>query len=1121
MKGSDRRFLTVCAIVAAVSIAVIVWGFDETFPEASIDFRVDRDGSREIASGFLEQLGIGTGFEISSSQFDWDSRAKVFLERSLESDQLASTLENGVEIWYWRHRWFTPLEVTQVRVDVAPSGRIVAFELIVPEDETRAAMASERAHARALEFLASLRVPTADLRPGPVATRQLPNRVDTTVTFESLSVRPGGAPYRHDVTFHGDRLAGYRQYVDVPDSWIREYTELRSKNHAAGAVASIFVLLTVMAALVVFVSRLRREDVAVKFTISMAIAGGLLALAVSLNSWPAALAAYDTETSWNAFVSQQVIFSLIQATTLGVFLMVVTGAGEALYRERLPGQLAMPRLFRREALRSRRVVLGLVLGYTLVPAFIAYQTIFYRTAARFGAWSPAEVPYDDILSSAFPWAAVLFMGFFPAVSEEFLSRAFSIPFFEKVLRSRLTAIVAAGLIWGFGHAAYPNQPFWIRGVEVGLVGIVIGFLMLRYGLLPLLVWHYTVDAVYTALLLFQSGNAYYIGSAALASLVFLLPLIVALALAIRHRGFRPDEDLTNASIGSAPAPIAEPRVLRRLEGEEKVTSARVALAIALLSVAIAAWFLRPPLIDDVAVWPIPKQEAVEIAKRHLGATESAIAEKRVVTVAARGFRSWSEGAGSEEGGTPGGYARIAAEEIVEGSGVDRLLSVQREEVEAATWVVRFFEPLVKEEIHVEVDPRARKVVGHHRQLEERAPGERLSRDAAIEMALIEMAGYGLDPGRFELKEAIPIEQPARLDWLLHFDERGPIVPGVARRASIRIAGSEVSQFAKTVRTAERLIVEESRRTLAQTILLVLQFAGILGLIALLAHGFVAGVKANGIHLRFGIRAALIASPLALLVAALRAPRIASYYDTAIAWETFLVGAGTELILGVAAQLAVILVAGIVIETASPAAISALGREGRARFGRAAAVAAVTLAAGLTIVTLAIDLVPRLAPSALPIPLVSIPAWADSPFPLAGLIWLAVIAGFVAAAAASAVGASIRETGKTGIVLLLVVLALACAQIDAASNGPEIAGSLIFAAALSTLVVLGSRWLLGANPLSWSAAPLLAVLLLSAAPLLQSQRLEVLAHGAAAIALAAAFTIFLIRPGESHISREIS
>lgn len=116
------------------------------------------------------------------------------------------------------------------------------------------------------------------------------------------------------------------------------------------------------------------------------------------------------------------------------------------------------------------------------------------------------------------------------------------------------AVGLPALIWGFAHSAYPNQPFWIRGAEVGLAGIVIGLVMLKLDLFPLLVWHFTVDAVYTSLILVRSTNAYFAVSGALAAGVLLLPLVVAGVLALKRGGFEAERGLTNGEVGSAPPP---------------------------------------------------------------------------------------------------------------------------------------------------------------------------------------------------------------------------------------------------------------------------------------------------------------------------------------------------------------------------------------------------------------------------------------------------------------------------------------------------------------------------------------------------------------------------------------
>src|SRR5207302_9051194 len=126
-----------------------------------------------------------------------------------------------------------------------------------------------------------------------------------------------------------------------------------------------------------------------------------------------------------------------------------------------------------------------------------------------GARGAHELHYDGAGSTVVPWIGGSAIGLLAASSEEFLFRLFAIPLLQKVTKSNVIAVILPAFAWGFLHTAYPNEPPYIRGLEVGLIGIAVGMVMLYWGILATLVWHYTVDAALVGLLLIRSSSWYF------------------------------------------------------------------------------------------------------------------------------------------------------------------------------------------------------------------------------------------------------------------------------------------------------------------------------------------------------------------------------------------------------------------------------------------------------------------------------------------------------------------------------------------------------------------------------------------------------------------------------------
>ena len=547
LRTSDYRFIAVCLVLFAGAAWYSVRNFYRAFPEASIDFRVGRDDAQVLAGRFLAGQGYHVEGYRQASRFSYDDDAKTFLEREAGLEQANRLMGTRIRLWRWEYRWFRPQQKEEYGVEITPAGELAGFRHEIPEEAARPAATAEQARALAEDFLRSrLHREPASLEFVEESDQTRPHRVDREFTWKERDFNLHDATIRMTVAVLGDEVGGYREYLKIPEQWTRDYQRLRSKNDVAQMVDSALLVALMLGLVVVIVMRVRRQDVRWRRAAVVGLVGMALSLCASLNQFPVNEFGYPTTDSYGSFLSQQLLQALLSALGSGGLLFVLIAGAETLYREALPNQISFGNLFRPRGLRTKRFFLGVILGITLAGIFIAYQTAFYIVAYRLGAWSPADVPYDNLLNTRFPWLFVLFFGFFPAVSEEGLFRMFAIPFLHKLVRYLPVAVVLAAFIWGFGHAGYPQQPFYIRGVEVGIGGVALGLIMLRWGILPTLVWHYSMDAMYSALLLVRSHSLYFRLSGAASAGIVVLPLVVALVAYWWRGGFQPEAGLLNA-----------------------------------------------------------------------------------------------------------------------------------------------------------------------------------------------------------------------------------------------------------------------------------------------------------------------------------------------------------------------------------------------------------------------------------------------------------------------------------------------------------------------------------------------------------------------------------------------
>jgi membrane protease YdiL (CAAX protease family) len=794
LTGSEKRALLLWVAAGILGVLFAHRYFFQAFPEASVHLQVTREEALARAQKFVASLGENaTGYR-SAIVFDMDDGAKVYLERQLGLQEANRLMSSELKVWYWEVRFFKPQQEEEFIVRVSPAGQIVRYAHRVEESRAGGSLDRATAQTAAQNYVRAklgMELSGWDALPEEANSNKRPNRTDWSFTWEKHGFRAKDAPYRLEVTVQGDRIGSSQEHLKVPEAWERSYERLRSSNNTLEAYVTVLYILVLALAVWLGIRLTKQGQTRWRGAILLGLVLVAMLVLQNLNEWPLWGADYNTNDSYSVFLAMKIAGAMLVAVLSALTVSLVLPAAEPLYRASQPEHMRLSRAFTFRGLRSKEFFSAAVVGVSMAAAHIGYVVAFYLVASKLGAWAPQELNFDNSFNTAFPWISGAAIGLYAATNEEFTFRLFAIPFLKRFTHSRWIAVIVPAFLWGFLHSNYPQEPAYTRGIEIGIVGVVAGLVMLRWGIVATLVWHYTVDASLVGLLLVRSNSLYFKVSGVVVGAAALVPLAFACFSYLKRGGFETDEELLNRS-----ERVPEFDVSDEPEAAASELSSRRYDALAPGMLAFLAICL---LVGGVLAWRLQLESLGDYVK---------------LSVDAKGARARADEIMKKRGLDPKAYNHatvflgvsdpITNEFLRQRIGISRLNEIYAKQVAGAVWQVRYFRDGQTEEYSIKFKPDGSLLAFHHR-LAEDAAGASLNKEEAVARAeKFLREERKIDLSQWTLVEAQSDKRHHRVDHELTWQQNTPLDSGVSSRSDatghayirikVAVLGDEITDY---------------------------------------------------------------------------------------------------------------------------------------------------------------------------------------------------------------------------------------------------------------------------------------------------------------------------------------
>ena len=903
-------FWAALALAAGAAIAIGVRYFPQAFSLVALDITMDRAHALEQARTIAARDTLGPPGFTQAASFGGDDEAQTFVE--LEGggkDAFTRLLRDHVyDAYTWRVRHFRAGETNETTIEFAPDGRSVGFEEKLKEDAPGAALAEAAARRLAEDGAAAhWEVPFARYALVEHGEERRPSgRIDHTFTYERGDVALNEGRVRLRLVVAGDKLTAVSPFIKIPEAFTRRYASMRSANELIGIGSVVgMVVLYVLGGIGVglFFMMRRRSVLWRQAAIWGTVVGALQALA-AINELPLAWMTYDTAIPRSTFLAQQAALVVASLVGYSVFFALSFMAAETLSRRAFGRHPQFWGVWGREQGASVQILGRTVAGYLLVSIFFAYDVVLYLVMTRvFHWWSPAEaLVHPDVLATYAPWLSAIANSFQAGFWEESMFRAIPIAgaalIGERLGKRNLFILIAfavQAIVFGAGHAPYPNQPAYARPVELIIPSIGFGLLYLYFGLLPGIILHFTFDVVWFALPVFMmKAPGIWFQQVMLIGLT-LVPLWVVLW---RHAQVGRWMELAPADYNAAwqpppPSTIAT-EVVSVPTPRLPALAQRVWLAVGALSLAaIAALLFARGTDNPYGGLPVSRAQAESIARGEL------LRRGVTLTPAWRVLPQPDDGSGAPQQFV---YETAGEQRWRELVGV--YLPKPRWRVRVATFQGDVVDRAEEWRVMIGADAQVRSV---QHVLPEGRAGASLDQPAARQLALKAIADrYGLASAQLKDISAKPDKQKARTDWTFTFSDTtiAPLPQGEPW-IEVTVSGDEVTSIGRLIHVPEDW---ERLRRASSTRNTVIQIAE-----AIASAGLLIGAAVTGMILwsrrRYAPRVFLGATAvvLAASVAALfnNWPSVLASLTTAAPLEIQLVGVVAVGLIGVAVLSAVV------------------------------------------------------------------------------------------------------------------------------------------------------------------------------------------------------------------------